>query len=505
MAFQRRGAEATGGVLRPLPTLPIVAEIEVRLAEPERKELARLAARLVADEPALGSTEPFGELVAPGALGGPSLVFGDAVALTRFEQRGDWSLEYRALMLAGEDDVVALGIRRNPAFEDYCCDVLGLGRPRVLAPRHTGQRAVASRCAADPRALDVLVDVARRHGGLNVVPYVGSGAVWSLAAQIAAGAGARVSVAAPPPRLTRRANDKLWFARRAREVLGARSTPPTYSAYGPAALAGRVARLAGQHEFVAVKVPDSAGSAGNLVMPAAALRSLDASELRDRLVTLLSRHAWLGGYPVLVSVWECPVLVSPSVQLWVPEREAGGPVVEGLFEQVIWGSEGEFVGAHPSGLPDRWKLRLATEAVYLAGLLQELGFYGRCSLDALLVGEQLASAELHWVECNARWGGVSIPLTLVNRLVGSWRSRPFVVVQRGGLRLPRRRFEWALAQLRDRLFGLARPGAGIVLLAPGGIEEGTGCDFLALAPDLEVARSEARAASDLLLGASTAG
>jgi hypothetical protein len=479
--------------------------MDVRLAEPERKELARLAARLVADEPALGSTEPFGELVAAGALRGPSLVLGDPAGLALFEQRGDWSLEYRALMLAGDGDIVALGIRRSPGFEDYCREELGLGQPQVLVPRGTGQRAVASRCAADPRALELLVDVARRHRGLNVVPYVGSGAVWSLAAEIAARSGARVSVAAPPPRLTRRANDKLWFARRTRELLGTSSTPPTYSAYGPAALAGRVARLAQQHEFVAVKVPDSAGSSGNLVIPAESLRSLDVSELRDRLLSQLARHAWRGGYPVLVSVWECPVLVSPSVQLWVPEGEAGGPLVEGLFEQVLWGPEGEFIGASPSELPEPWQVRLGTEAVYLGCLLQELGFYGRCSLDALLVGEHLASAELHWVECNARWGGVSIPLTLVNRLVGSWSSRPFTVVQRSGLSLPPRRLEWALERLRDRLFHPPRSSSGVVLLAPGGIEDGTGCDFLALAPDLDVARAEARATSRILLDDSTGG
>src|SRR5690606_17302709 len=113
----------------------------------------------------------------------------------------------------------------------------------------------------------------------------------------------------------------------------------------------------------------------------------------------------------------------PSVQLWIPPRPAAeegapaDPVVEGVFTQLL-GSAGEFMGGAPSRLPAAVQARLAQEAVYLGGLLQALGYVGRCSLDAILVGDDPHGATPHWIECNGRWGGMSIPMTLANRLVG---------------------------------------------------------------------------------------
>ena len=40
------------------------------------------------------------------------------------------------------------------------------------------------------------------------------------------------------------------------------------------------------------------------------------------------------------------------------------------------------------------------------------------SLDALLTGQDMSNAELHWIECNGRWGGVSIPMTAARNLPG---------------------------------------------------------------------------------------
>lgn len=480
--------------------LPVVAQITLSVDEAERKQLAHLAAKLRAEEPQLGWIEPFGENVRLGCGEGPSLVLGDPCGLALFELPGDWALEYRALLLAGDGDCIALGISRNPAFEQYCRDVLDLGHPGVLAPASTASRVpLATRCMRDPRVLGALVDIASRAGRLNIVPYIGAGAVWNLAGTIAAESGTLVCVGAPPPRLTRRVNDKLWFARRVQEALGAAALPPTFSAFGPAALAARVRTLPRRHEWVAVKLPDSAGSAGNLVMEAEAVRRLSALELQARLVRRLGELSWRGRYPLLVSVWECPVIVSPSLQLWIPPRDGGDPVVEGIFDQSLRGLEGEFVGCVPSSLPERWHVELAGEGVLLGYLLQELGYFGRCSLDAILVGNELASAKLHWVECNARWGGTSIPMTLVNRLVGSWKRRPFAVVQRTGLHAPPRPFAWFLGRFRERLFRPGESASGIIPLAPEGIEEGTGFHFIALAPNLRAALEEARNASAILI------
>ncbi|MGO9174265.1 MAG: hypothetical protein ACLP7P_20190 [Rhodomicrobium sp.] len=106
------------------------------------------------------------------------------------------------------------------------------------------------------------------------------------------------------------------------------------------------------------------------------------------------------------------------------------------------GEEGTFVGSVPAELPEKWQHRLVEDALRLAPALQLLGNFGRCSLGTLLVGQTLDSAVLHWIECNGRWGGVSIPMTIVNR--------------------PPRPFADALQALDGILFGPGRNERGII-------------------------------------------
>lgn len=486
-----------------LPSLPIVGHFDTAISSRMSRQIALLVRRLKRDEPALSSTSMFADRVSAGVERVPSVLLGDPGGSGLWTVPGDWALEYRALLLAADGDAVVLETERRPVFESYVRDTLGFGEPELLLLRATSPvQPLAKRCALDAGVRTSLAQIARIHGGLNVIPYVGNGAAWFLGAALARESGVRIHVAAPPPRLSRRANDKLWFARRVRELLGRGSIPRTYSVFGPAALAGRVARVAERHDFVAIKVPDGAGGTGNLVMESGPLRPLSAAALRDLLLRLLGRHTWSGGYPLLVSVWECPVVASPSLQLWIPLAEEGAPVVEGIFDQSTVGLDGEFVGAAPSTLPATWMDQLAHEGACLAALLQALGYYGRCSLDAILVGENLGDAILHWVECNGRWGGTSIPMTVVNRLVGDWMKRPFVTVQRAGLELPRRPFEWLLDALHDDLFGVEHDEAGVVLLAPGGFESGSGFHFVALDATIELARQRAECLTCLLLDSS---
>jgi hypothetical protein len=394
---------------------------------------------------------------------------------------------------------VALSIHRNRSFETYCRETLRLGQVNIVSPAlSTPDKSLATYCRHDPDVLAQLVARARQHGGMSVKPHIGTGAVWALAATIAAQSGITVRVAAPPPRLTQRVNDKLWFTRRVSELLGPRAIPPSYFAFGPAALTGRVATLAKRYEQVAIKVPNSSGSLGNLTLASSSLRYMSVRAVQDRLLTLLRGLGWRDVYPLLVSVWECPVVVSPSVQLWIPEQAHGDPVIEGVFNQVVEGAVGEFIGVMPTTLPETWRLRLAHESMLLGCLLQALGYFGRCSFDAILVGEDLDSATLHWIECNGRWGGTSIPMTLANRLVGDWSRRPFVAVQRGHVQTPYRDFAAVLDRLKDVLFRAGQSVGGVVLLIPGRFEDGTGLDFMVLSETLAAARQEAARVTALL-------
>ena len=320
---------------------------------------------------------------------------------------------------------------------------------------------------------------------------MGTGGVWSLAGAIAAQSRREVRVAAPPPRLTRRVNDKIWFGERVTEVLGRGALPPAYTAFSFSALVRRILALARRHASVAVKLPDSAGSVGNFVLESADLVRQTPRLLRDRLHEMLAEAGWRGDFPLQAIGWEQPVLASPSVQLWIPTGEHGLPVVEGVFDQFLRGTTAAFTGAAPSELPARWQQRLAQEAVRLGLLFQTLGYFGRCSFDAILIGQGTDGWQLHWVECNGRWGGVSIPMTLANRLVGNWRRRPFVVVDRRGLRALPRGLDSVLAQMNSELFVPGTHPTGVVVLSPGRLEAGSGFEIMVLGQTGAGARAQA--------------
>lgn len=477
-------------------TIPIVEHLAAELDPADATRVERLAARLLAAEPALGATRVFGPRVSAGVDDGPALLFEDHSEIALFSGGGNANLQYRSLLLAGDGDLVVIGGQRSPDFEAYCRNVLALGAPAVASVARTPNAispSLAKRCAANAETLGAICRLAREHGQLNLIPYIGTGHAWTLAGLIARRTGARVTVAAPPARLTRRVNDKLWFAARVQEVLGRAALPPSYHAFGLASLTGRLAALARRFERVVIKVPDSAGSAGNLVFDSASLRGEGLRSLRYRLIRQLRGLGWHSRFPLMVGVWDCAVLSSPSVQLWIPQREAGPPIVEGVFEQLVEGAEGSFVGAVPCRVPARLRERLAAEAMRLAVLLQRLGYFGRCSFDAVLAGERYGNAQVHWIECNGRWGGTSLPMTLANRLVGDWASRSLMIVQRTHLDNPARSLRSVLAALDPLLF---RPGAtesGVVLLTPGGIEHGNGLHFLLLGAREDDLRRQARA------------
>ena len=473
------------------PSISIARQFDVVVSDDERGCLAELAQRLRADEPALASTDVFGPFVEPGLGQGPAVVIGDHREISLSTEEGAQIFEYRISHLAAAGDLLLVSGSRSADFESYREHTLRLGPLEILElpDRKTdGPMPLALRCRRARSALGRLVESARAAGEFTVIPYIGMGHVWLLAAAVAEQAQVPVRVAAPPPRLTRRVNDKIWFGRRVHEVLGRGARPQLRAAYGPAALAAHVGDLARRSERVAVKVPDSAGSIGNISLASRDVAGLTFGQLRVRLLALLHDLGWRGRFPLLVEVWDSPVLSSPSVQVWVPLAGQGEPIIEGIFEQIVEGPEGTFVGSVPTTLTDGWNETIAGEAARIAVLLQELGYFGRCSFDAVIAGRDLGAAELHWIECNGRWGGVSIPMTLTNRLVGDWQTRAFVVAQRSDLALRKRRFADALSLLGRRLYQAQEPSEGVILLSPLGIERGLALHLMAIADTVEGAK-----------------
>jgi hypothetical protein len=470
----------------------VVEQMPGVLSNEARGHASRVARELLEADPRLPVTTPFGERVRAALDSGPCLFIEDHHGIRLFERLGNLAYTYRALLLARSGDMVAIGVPRSAAFECYCAEMLGLGDAEILEPAETDAAdSLATRCTRDEGVVERLAAHARRHGGLNIVPYMSTGGVWALAGRLSERCEAVIRVAAPPPHLARCVNDKIWFGRCVDRLIGAQAVPAAVSVSGSAMLTARVAEFARAHATVAVKLPDSASSKGNLVMDSASLGGRALPQLRRHLTTLMRRAGWRDEFPLLVSAWEQPVLASPSVHLWIPDAGSGDPIVEAVFDQHLSGGGGEFAGAAPSTLPEDWQRRLAREAALLGALFQRLGYFGRCSFDAIVVGFDVERAVLHWIECNGRWGGVSLPVTLASRLFGDWRRRPFVIVERSDLHGPPRKFSDVLRKLEGHLYVAGGDPAGAVILTPSPLEKGTGYELMVFDADVQLASERA--------------
>ncbi len=480
----------------PSPSIPIVEKIPLSIPPSLRRRVDQITRNLLRRGPEKAVFSPWIDQGLSTGLGqGPRLIIEDHSWIRLFEAAGDLAYSYRSLLLAGDGDLVVLGGRRSHEFESYCRDILQLGSPRLLLPGDGKQPGpLASRCARDQEFIASIAAYARSQGELTLVPYMGTGWVWRLAGAIAARASMPIRVAAPPPRLTRLVNNKLWFSERVSDLLGPQAHPPGIGSWSLAMLSKRCAELAQRYARIVIKLVDSASSAGNLVLDAAELGSLSLCELHNLLARRLRRLGWRGNYPLIVSAWEAPVLSSPSVHLWVSGKDTEEPVCEGIFEQLTLGNASEFIGAVPSSLPPLWQENIAVEAGAIGLLFQQLGYFGRCSLDAIIVGNDLDKARLHWVECNGRWGGVSYPLTLVNRLHGDLASHPFVVMEEAHLEGYPCQFHHAQDRLGQDLYTSAR-GRGVIFLSPSRIEQGSGFEIVAIEATAPAARKTAQRAA----------
>ena len=227
-------------------SIPIVPCCDAHVDATEIARLERLAGRLLDAEPALRANDVFGRLVGSGLSNAPRLLIGDQSEIPLHGNAEGAHYGYRIALLAGPDDLVVLAQERSPAFETYLASLLGMGPLKIVSVGVEGaarETPLPVRCFEFAGVFERLVAAAREAGGMCLVPHLATGHVWRLGQRIAEAAGAGVSVCGPPPRLSRRVNDKLWFAARVRDVLGPSSLPPTFSAYGPAALAAHVRHL----------------------------------------------------------------------------------------------------------------------------------------------------------------------------------------------------------------------------------------------------------------------
>ena len=436
---------------------------------------ADIAARLLESDGALQDPRWRRRHLAPGLGTGPALIFEDHSEIPMSPQDSH-TLEYRMAWLAAERDTVGLAGQRVPAFERYLADDLALGRFSVVAPESPSGEPLARRFADDRVVVEALVRKALL-GGLTIVPYISTRSVWKLAELLAERTGQPVRVAGPPPDLTERVNNKAWFAQRVREMLGPEALPETHVASDERELNVHLRALATGGGRLVVKVPSGSGGRGIVTFEASSVSAVRVESTVRWLHDLLARGGWDGRYPLVVGSWAEPVVGSPSAQVWIPHAEEGTPIVQALFDQRL--KDVRFVGGTTSELPTEVQDRLRRDAAQLAGLFQRLGYCGRCSFDAVLVGSNPTTARIHWLECNGRWGSVSTALVAIERVVGP--GRPFVVVQSEALAGRARSFEDVMRILGGDSVQRRRDGTGAMILSPHRVMQGTGLNLAVIA------------------------
>jgi hypothetical protein len=419
-------------------------------------------------------------------------IIGDVREIPLLSNRASSAQEYRLSSLAQTGDIVVLQTSKNRDFEDYREKILQLGSPNYLEidqPTVENLFSTPIRCLKDKKLYSELLKRVRSLRVETVMSHITTGTIWALARKLGADTGQTMQVAGALPTLSRLANNKLWFAKVVSELFGPEAIPDEVPVYGAAALTGAVRSLARHNNKIVIKVPDSAGSAGNFVVSCSEIRDLDVHATHQFLAELLAPIEVELRFPLMVQVWQNKVLMSPSVQIWIPEAQDGSPIIEGFFEQVLSGPNGRFSGAAPVVLPPELDKKMACQGMMLAQLFQSLGYFGRCSFDSVISGDDLDSAKLLWIECNGRWGGVSVPMTLMNNLFRNSQVPEFVIYYAPRATGPRQKFVEGSGKMKDLLWSPGR-ASGVIFLTPSGFEIGEKMHFISLASTIAQAQQQ---------------
>jgi len=247
-----------------------------------------------------------------------------------------------------------------------------------------------------------------------------------------------------------------------------------------AALARHLLDFAQRFETVGLKRSRCASAMGNRVFESQAVLQGGLPEATRLVRAFLSDTQWCGTEEVLVVEWLHGAR-SPSTQLWIPPLGHGDPVVDGIYEQILEGQRGMFVGSRPSTLGRAADQALVEPSLGVAFALQALGYVGRCSFDLLMTSDERPNP-VRLSECNGRWGGTSTPMQLVDRLVvgprPSYRAQDFVHSGLVGAR-----FSEVRARLGDHLFDPQTQRGSFILYNVGPLEGSGKLDVIALGAD----------------------
>ncbi len=310
----------------------------------------------------------------------------------------------------------------DPNYDTYWTTQLQLsGDPRVPVEAPADQRLGIARGCLRGSTLDHLLALIGTREHVLIHPYMSIEPCWELARALRTASRSVTSshVLGPPPPVTWIANDKGTLNEVVTAVLGSGWIPETRTANDAAGLAAHLGSLSTVWPAVGLKRTRCASAMGNQVFDSRRLRGRPAGEIEQLVERFLSRTEWTPGETVLAVAWEAAT-VSPSTQFWI-DGEAGGPVCEGVYEQILDGDRKVFVGSRTSTLPADVERTLRRAAYWVSLALQEMGYIGRCSFDHLVTGDPEGDYQIRFTECNGRWGGTSLPMALVERAAPHYR------------------------------------------------------------------------------------
>lgn len=430
----------------------------------------------------LNDDSQFAHLVPVNLDDAPAIHIDDFSEVGGIEGRFDVRpLQDRARLRAAEGDTVISGCPETSGYEEYCDQVLGLGQVNWLRPEIPESSTQITSATWQSRQIRRSLIHAARSGGLKYVhPHMGTFAVWELADLLHKASRQPVHVIAPPPQLCRLVNNKVRFSQIAERLFGEDITPSTRSAWNRTALTAQVKELACECANLGIKLPDSSGSRGNIVLEGASLRDCSNNDIFAMLGQMLKSIQWDGQQRLLVDCWETNVLSSPSTQLWIPPAGDAAPVLEGIFDQQTTGVTQKFVGAQAAQLTEVLRDEIVAKSTILAHLFQKLGYVGRCSFDTIITGEDMNQGRLEIIECNGRWGGTSLPMTTMNRLQGNWAASPIVTATIDIPDLDQVSFVSLLDWFDDDLLRAATGSGSLVFFTPGRIKQESAIDVLVM-------------------------
>ncbi len=339
----------------------------------------------------------------------------------------------RAFTRARDDDIVLGTLPVTPGSLEYAGDRLGLGFPvyiQLNASEVLPQWSLFEALKHDLNGQQQIISLLSRKDQLVIHPYLCSQSAWEIAQTLSTFTTHPVKVMAPLPRVSRIANNKNHFLSLCKEVCGERHCITWNQVETVEEIHDQLVAYSEGFDTVVLRHTSSATGIATTLYEAKNIQYWKGENLRKRVEEWLLEYGWMAeaSVPLQVSGWEERVLASPSAQLWLLPESHRVPIVEEILDQLFLQDDPKvFNGSRMSCLPVVVVQEVKRLAFLVGWTLKEMGYVGRCSFDFLVTGTSLDNDwQVKFVECNGRWGGGSIPMTLMNRLFYDHRQKPYL-------------------------------------------------------------------------------